>query len=145
MKITILLTLLSFSVFSQEVKWLNSIDSAKVESKENNKLILLKFSGSDWCANCIRLDKTFFESEVFKNFAPGNLILLEADFPMKKKNKLPKEQQAHNDKLADKFNKGGSFPLVLILNSEGKLLGKITTPKNNIDEYINQIKSFNSK
>ena len=71
--------------------------------------------------------------------------MLEADFPMKKKNKLPKEQQAHNDKLADKFNKGGSFPLVLILNSEGKLLGKITTPKNNIDEYINQIKSFNSK
>lgn len=142
MKITILLTLLSFSVFSQEVKWTHNIDSAKIESKETSKLILLKFSGSDWCANCKRLDKTLFESDIFKSFAPNNLILVEADFPMKKKNRLSKEQQEHNDQLAEKFNKSGSFPLVIILNEKGELLGKIKTPKNNIEDYIQQIKSF---
>jgi thioredoxin-related protein len=142
MKITILLTLLSFSIFAQEVKWLNNIDSAKFESKEKSKVILLKFSGSDWCANCKRLDKTFFESEEFKKFALNNLILLEADFPMKKKNKLSNDQQAQNDKLADKLNKGGSFPLVLILDENGELLGEIKTPQNKINSYIEQIKSF---
>jgi thioredoxin-related protein len=145
MKTTILLTLLSFSVFAQEVKWLNNIEIAKAESQEKRKVILLKFSGSDWCANCKRLDKSFFESEAFKSFAQDNLILLEADFPMSRKNKLSKEQQAHNDELADKFNKSGAFPLVIILNEKGELLGKVKTPQNNIEDYIKQIENFTSK
>ena len=88
MRISILLILLNFSVFAQKVEWLNNIDSAKIKSKEQNKLILLKFSGSDWCINCQQLEQTFFKSEIFKQFAPNNLILLEADFPMRKKNKF---------------------------------------------------------
>jgi thioredoxin-related protein len=145
MKITIVLSLLSLSVFSQEVHWLNNIDSAKTLSTENRKIILLKFSGSDWCANCKRLDHFFFETEEFKKFATEILVLLEADFPLRKKNKLSDEQQAHNDQLANKFNKQGDFPLVLILNDQGKLLGKIDTRQNDIQAYFTQIKTYKIK
>lgn len=145
MKITILLFLLSFSAFAQEVEWLNNIDSAKTASTESNKIILLKFSGSDWCANCKRLDQSFFETEAFKKFAKDNLILLEANFPMRKKNKLSDEQQAHNDQLAEKFNKQGNFPLVLILDEKGELLREINTPQNDIQAYFRQINAYNIK
>lgn len=140
MRISILLILLNFSVFAQKVEWLNNIDSAKIKSKEQSKLILLKFSGSDWCINCQQLDQTFFKSETFKQFAPNNLILLEADFPMRKKNKLSQEQQLHNDKLAEKFNEKGKFPFVIILNDEGKMLGEIKLK--NIYSDIEKIKSL---
>ena len=145
MRISILLILLSFSCFAQKVEWLNNIDSAKIESKAKSKLILLKFSGSDWCANCQYLDKMFFNSEIFKKFAPNYLVLLEADFPMRKKNKLSKDQQIHNEKLAEKFNKKGSFPLVIMLNEEGIMLGVITPSGKDIKGNIEKIKSFISK
>lgn len=145
MRISILLILLSFSGFAQKVEWLNNIDSAKTESKAQSKLILLKFSGSDWCANCQQLDKMFFNSEVFKKFAPNHLVLLEADFPMRKKNKLSKDQQIHNEKLAESFNKEGSFPFVLMLNEEGIVLGEIKLSKKRIKSNMEEIKSFLSK
>ncbi len=145
MRISILLILLSFSGFAQKVEWLNNIDSAKTESKAQSKLILLKFSGSDWCANCQQLDKIFFNSEVFKKFAPNHLVLLEADFPMRKKNKLSKDQQIHNEKLAESFNKEGSFPFVLMLNEEGIVLGEIKLSKKRIKSNMEEIKSFLSK
>jgi len=145
MKITIFLSLLSLSVLSQEAHWLNNIDSAKTLSTEYRKIILLKFSGSDWCANCKRLEQCFFETEEFKKFATERLVLLEADFPLRKKNKLSDEQQVHNDQLANKFNKQGDFPLVLILNNQGELLGKIDTRQNDIQAYFTQIKTFKIK
>ena len=103
-------------------KWLINIDEAKKEAKNTERPILLSFQGSDWCANCIRLERSLFESESFKNYASENLILLKADFPSRKKNKLSDEQTAHNEKLAEKFNKEGAFPTVIILNAEGCLL-----------------------
>ena len=145
MRISILLILLSFSCFAQKVEWLNNIDSAKIESKAKSKLILLKFSGSDWCANCQYLDRMFFNSEIFKKFAPNHLVLLEADFPMRKGNKLSKDQQIHNENLAEKFNEKGSFPLVIMLNEEGIMLGAITPSGKDIKGNIEKIKSFISK
>lgn len=33
---------------------------AQNEAKQTHKLILLSFSGSDWCVPCIRMHKSFF-------------------------------------------------------------------------------------
>jgi hypothetical protein len=64
--------------------------------------------------------------------------MLKADFPRKKKNKLSAEQQVHNDKLAEKYQ--AQFPLVAVLNFEGKVLGRIGFKKKYTPEdYINFI------
>jgi hypothetical protein len=47
---------------------------------------------------------------------------MNADFPRLKKNKLSNEEQKINDALADKFNKDGVFPKLVLMNSEGKIL-----------------------
>jgi hypothetical protein len=39
-----------------------------------------------------------------------------------KKNQLSKEQQEANDRLADRYNPKGTFPLTLLLTAEGKVL-----------------------
>ncbi len=142
-KITILslfLLLVSVSTFAQN--WLTDIDQAKAKASENKTNILLVFSGSDWCAPCMKLDKFIWQSEEFKTFSKDHFVLLRADFPKQKKNKLSNEQQAHNDKLAEKYNPNGYFPLVVILDKNGGTIG--TTGYKNVSpaEYIKQLQAL---
>ena len=138
--LTIAIILMTYTVNAQE--WQYNLSTAQKMAKEKNREIILVFSGSDWCAPCIKLEKEILESEEFKAFAKDNFVLLKADFPRRKKNKLSKEQQEKNNKLAEKYNTNGYFPFVLVLNYNGKVLGttgyKKVTPK----EYIKILTSF---
>ena len=102
----------------------------------------MNFSGSDWCANCMRLEKVVFSSEVFKKYAAENLVLLSLDFPAKKKNKLSPEMTKQNDGLAEKFNKTGAFPTVTILGVDGKALGTTGYKKMSAEAYVAHLQSF---
>ena len=104
------------------IQWEPSFENAKKIAKERQELILLNFSGSDWCGPCIVTRKDYLESEVFTNMANENLVLVNADFPRKKKNIGSPEQVKRNEALAEKYNKQGIFPLTLLLNSDGKVL-----------------------
>ncbi len=87
MKHTIFAILLicSITTFAQEIKWLDSYEEAAKISKETNKPILANFTGSDWCRWCKVLDKEVFRTDEFKTWASENVVLLELDFPKKKK------------------------------------------------------------
>jgi len=128
--------------FSIPIQWETNFDNAKKTAKEKNQLILLNFSGSDWCGPCIMLRKDYLESEGFTQMANTNLVLVNADFPRKKKNTLSPEMIKRNDALAEKYNKEGNFPLTLLLNAEGKVLktwrGK---PDVSPEEWTAEIKS----
>lgn len=123
MKKTIIIGLLFLTTFTFAQNWINNLETAKENAKKENKNILLVFSGSDWCAPCIKLDRNVFQSEVFKSEAEKKWILVKADFPKKKANLLSKELSESNKKLADKYNKAGNFPLVVLLNADGKTFG----------------------
>lgn len=122
--------------------WKDSYQEALEQANSEDKPIVLVFSGSDWCAPCIRLEKTIWTSREFKNYANKELILYRADFPRKKSNKLPQEQLDQNKRLAERFNQNGYFPLVLILDKSEKVLGKTGYQKISPEEYIAVLKSF---
>jgi thioredoxin-related protein len=102
--------------------WLTDFEEAKKMAQQKHQLILVNFSGSDWCGPCIRLHKEVFESEAFIKIAGEQLVLVNADFPRLKKNQLPKAQQQQNEKLADLYNAAGNFPSTVLLNADGKIL-----------------------
>lgn len=137
--------LILLALFSNSV-WEKDFESAKKKAKDQHKLILLEFSGSDWCGPCIRFRKEVLESEAFTSYASSELVLLNADFPRLSKNQLSKDQQKKNDKLADKFNPEGIFPLTLLLDEEGKKL-KVWEgyPGLTAEEFISQVKSVSLK
>ena len=126
--------------FSQE--WQTNFEDAKAVAAENNKKIVLVFSGSDWCAPCMKLEREIWNSDAFKSHAEENYILLKADFPKRKKNALTDLQQEHNNSLAERYNKNGYFPLVVVLNSEGKTLGEVGYKKIEPKAYIKLLDSF---
>lgn len=139
-----LLTLLFFSLFiSTTPIWLTDFDQAKNEAGKNGKLILINFSGSDWCGPCIRMHRDFFTNEEFNKYAELELVLVKADFPRSQKNRLSKEQEQKNELLADKYNKDGKFPYTVLTNADGNVL-KVWEgfPKETPIEFIQEIKAF---
>ena len=136
-----LITLL-FHIFLNLLVWDNDFSVAQQNAKQQHRLILLNFSGSDWCGPCIKLKKDVFESSEFTTFAENNLELIRADFPRLKKNQLAKDQQAKNDALAEKYNSSGKFPLTVLLNDQGKVLKEWEGYQPSLSKFLAEIKQF---
>jgi thioredoxin-related protein len=118
----ILVFLFAVCSLSFTTPWLTDFDTAQSKAKEKHQLIMLNFSGSDWCGPCIRMRKEIFNSEVFSQMADSSLQLVNADFPRKKKNALPKKIKKQNEELADKYNPEGKFPFTVLLDAKGKVI-----------------------
>jgi len=143
MKKLFLLSLFFISILNTTAQnWLTDINEAKQVASQNNQKIILVFQGSDWCAPCIKLDREIWSTNEFKTYADDNYVMLQADFPRKKKNSLSDAQQEKNNKLAETYNKNGYFPFVVILDDSGKILGEMGYLKVSPDEYIAKINSF---
>jgi thioredoxin-related protein len=117
----LLIVLFTAALFSG-ITWKGDIGDAKVEAAKDNKMILINFSGSDWCGPCIRLRKEILETKVFEDYAQGHLVLVRADFPRQKKNQLDAAQVKRNEALADRYNPEGKFPFTLLIDKNGKVL-----------------------
>jgi thioredoxin-related protein len=139
MKIFFLIISILFSslIFSQD--WKLDFEEAKKLANGENKNIVIIFSGSDWCAPCIKLDRNIWQSEAFKKAADEKWIIVKADFPRKKANQLESAQMTKNRKLAEKYNMEGSFPLVVVADKSGKVLGKMGFKNVSPEEYVKMI------
>lgn len=102
--ITLSLILIAFTSvsFSQEkLVWHEDLNEAVAISQKENKPLMLFFTGSDWCGWCIRLQKEVFFKPDFVKWAKENLILVELDFPRRKK--LDESLKQQNDNLRQMF------------------------------------------
>lgn len=126
--------------FAQE--WQTNFEKAKKIATQNQKPIVLVFQGSDWCTPCIKLDRDVWSTEEFKTYAKNNFVLLQADFPRRKKNALTEFQQKANADLAEKYNTRGIFPLVVVLDNNGKVLGQTGYKKTTVKAYIEELNAF---
>jgi len=117
----VLTTSIFFSgqVARAESGWLNDYKKAQEEAKAGNKILLLNFTGSDWCGWCIKFDRDVLSQPQFKEFARNNLVLVELDFPRVKTQSA--ELQKQNRQLAQQYEVVG-FPTIIALNSDGQKL-----------------------
>src|SRR6266478_4278624 len=84
-----------------EEQWLTDLPKAQAKAKEEKKLVLMDFTGSDWCGFCIKLNKEVFSKPEFTEYAKKNLVLVEVDFPTKKE--LSAAQKKANAALKEKY------------------------------------------
>ena len=101
-----------------DATWFADFAKAQAEAKNGNKLILMDFTGSDWCGWCIKLKQEVFDTKEFTDYAKNNLVLVEVDFPSKKK--LSDEQKKANEDLKNKFTASRGFPTIVVTDSDGK-------------------------
>lgn len=118
----------------------SSYDSIQINAKQENKNILLVFSGSDWCNNCIRLKNNILSSEVFAPYAKENLKMYIADFP--RKNEQDEKTKAKNIELFEQYNKKKSFPCLVLINPKTEEYEILDISYKVADEFLAYIKTI---
>lgn len=141
-RVPLLLIILPVLIVLSSATWRTDFAQAKQDAAKQNKNILLKFSGSDWCIPCIKMEKKLFDQDTFQHYATDHLLMVNADFPRQKKNKLSDELIKANEALAEQYNKEGHFPYTVLLDGNGKVLKvwdgyKDITP----EEFITDIRN----
>jgi thioredoxin-related protein len=133
-------------VFAQEtpdseLTWLTNFEDAQNRAEEDGKFILTYFSGSDWCRPCMQLRLEVFETHAFRTFANENFILVQFDFPARKANQLPKKQKVYNERMAEKYDSRGAFPLVVIVDHQGEKIGEASGyNREGVEAYLNKLR-----
>jgi thioredoxin-related protein len=102
--------------------WVTDYKKAQEDAKAGKKLMLLEFTGSDWCGWCMKLDKEVFSTPEFQNYASRNLILVKLDFPRRRPQTEALKKQ--NEQLAQKYGIQG-FPTIIVLNGQGEKVGEL--------------------
>ena len=102
---------------AEKVVWLTDFEAAKKQAAAEKKPILMFFTGSDWCGWCKKLHTDVLDKDEFQDFARGNVILLELDFP----NSIPQsdELKKQNKALGEKFKVSG-YPTMVLVASDGE-------------------------
>lgn len=110
-------TLTTCTLLAAEGEWFTDLAKAQAKATAEKKLVLIDFTGSDWCPPCKNLHKTVLTSEEFTKFAKENLVLVDIDFPNSKPQSA--ELKAANKELAKKFGITG-YPTIIVLDATGK-------------------------
>lgn len=122
--------------------WGDDYEKAVAQAKAEKKMVLLDFTGSDWCGWCIKLDKEVFSKADFKAYAKDNLVLVEVDFPQGKK--LPKKVVEQNEKLQKEHSVRG-YPTIVVLNPEGKKVGQLGYMEGGPKAFLAKLDELKSK
>lgn len=122
MKKIILGILASFTLWqagAADLNWETDVPKALAEAKAANKVVLLDFTGSDWCYWCKKLNTETFSQPEFATYSSTNLVLVEVDFPRTKV--LPDDLKAANKALKEKYQIKG-YPTLIVLKPDGSTL-----------------------
>jgi len=133
------MALVASAAFAVELQWETDFERAKQLAQQENKEILINFTGSDWCGWCKRLDKEVFSTQTFADFAARELILLKVDFP--KYAQISAGQKTANDRLARKYGVSG-FPAIYLIDDGAKVLLRTGYRRGGSEQYIDHLSRY---
>ena len=112
----------SIQVSAQKrLTWHTNFNEALEIALNEDKKVMLFFTGSDWCGWCIKLQNEVFKTTDFEKWS-DDLVLVELDFPRR----TPQEEKlkAQNRQLQAMFQVRG-YPSVYFVQPEKMTNGKM--------------------
>ena len=101
-------------------EWGTDLPAALGQAEQEGKLVLVDFTGSDWCSACIVLRRTVLDTPEFREFAADKFVLMEVDLPLDEG--MNPELHRRNEEIAKRYGVGG-FPTVMVLDPQGRVMG----------------------
>ncbi|KAF0092929.1 MAG: trxA [Puniceicoccaceae bacterium 5H] len=109
-------------IAAENLHWLTNMDQARETASAQDDLILLDFTGSDWCPPCKAVKQRIFSTDDFAQAVEGDYVLVEVDFPRSKPQS--DAQREHNQELADQYEIM-AFPTLIVVDQEGNEIDRI--------------------
>ena len=122
--------------------WVNSFEKAKLVASKKKVSILLFFTGTDTCENCIKMRQNILDSDDFKDYCRNNFVLFHVDYPNAKTNKLTTVQINKNKELVAKYNPQGKLPQIVVLEPKGGVKATANYLDIPVSEYLPQFKAL---
>ena len=116
--------------------WTDSITEGIAQAEREGKMLLLDFTGSDWCVWCKKLDSEVWYTPQFEAWSKDNLVKVFLDFPQNRD--LSDEQKLQNQLLQQYFGVKG-FPTIFLLDSNLKPLLQTGYHQGGPEEYIRHL------
>ena len=134
------LSLASAVVCSASPVWETDWSKALEKAGKSGQPVLVDFTGSDWCPECIYLRKNVFDTDAFAKYAEdNNFVLVELDFP-RTEGKMPPEQLKFHEELMRRYGISVS-PSVLMMEGNGAPYAKIVGPSRTVEEYLKKLEA----
>jgi protein disulfide-isomerase len=106
---------------ASDLQWRTDLPGGLKQAQLKGRLVLLDFTGSDWCPWCIKFDHDVLSTDDFAAYAEDKLELVRLDFP--RQTPQSDELKRANAALASQFGVSG-YPTYVLLNSDGRELGR---------------------
>jgi thioredoxin-related protein len=134
LKNLLLVSLIITNAAMAKESWLTDIDSGVRKAKAEEKLVMVLFTGSDWCPPCMMMEKEVFSKKEFLDKAQKHYVMVMLDAP----NKDPKLKKA-TQKLAEKYKVNG-YPTILLFDAEGKEFKRfVATDNRTVKGFIKRL------
>jgi protein disulfide-isomerase len=117
--------------------WIDSITEGIARAEDEGKMLLLDFTGSDWCVWCQKLSTEVWNTPEFEAWSEDNLIKVFLDFP--RTFTLPDDRVMQNQLLQQYFGVQG-YPTIFLLDSNLNPLLKTGYHQGGPEEYIRHLK-----
>jgi thioredoxin-related protein len=139
----ILAFMMAACVFWQANAAETSLANAEATARKENKIVLLDFTGSDWCIWCKRFKAEVLDTPEFQQYAAKNAVLVELDFP--RHTEQAAALKAANTALKNQFAIHG-FPTFIALDKDGKEIGRqVGYAKGGPKAFIAKLEKFRGK
>ena len=133
-----------------EVEWMHDVENAAAKAAQQGKMMLVEFTGSDWCKACVLQKKNVLVKPAFADWVQKNYIPVEMDVPMNAALVGGEAQLNKNKKFCDDFGIR-IFPSLMIITPELVLLvglqGSSDSPQSAIaalGQYKTLVESYQS-
>ena len=128
-------------VRAADLVWRTDLPGALKQARSDEKLVLLDFTGSDWCPWCIKFDQEVLSTDRFASYALNRLELVKLDFP--RHTPLSDDLKQANEALVKKFKVDG-IPTYVLLDANGRELGRqVGYVAGGPDKFIVKLDGFN--
>lgn len=124
---------------SAKIDWSTDLEKSKELAAKEDKLMLVDFTGSDWCHWCVVLKKEVFDTEEFAT-AADKYVMVELDFPQDDA-LITAEKRAANEKVAQKYGIQG-FPTVLLMTADGAPVARTGYQEGGPDAYLDHLEAL---
>ncbi len=125
-----------------ELQWMTDLPRAQEKAKAENKMVMMDFTGSDWCGWCIKLNREVFSKPEFIDYAQKNLVPVEIDFPRSKAQSA--DLKKSNRALQEKYKIEG-YPTIIVLDGDGKKVGELGYQPGGPKPFIAELEKLKKK
>lgn len=113
--------------------WMTDLPAAMQKAAKENKLVLIDFTGSDWCSACVQLRRNVLDNPDFRAYADERFVLMEVDLPQRKS--FDPELRAKNEAIAARYGVA-AYPTIMVVNPQGGVLGGFQEGDKTVKEAI---------